>query len=142
MVEDDQGARPPGLYRIETEGVLIEVSPQFLEAQSAPELGRYVWSYAVRVTNQRERSVRLLRRRWRITDRLGRVDEVAGDGVVGQQPWISSGRSFEYASAAPLREPSGVMEGSYEMLCESGATFRAKIPVFSLDSRFDTPVLQ
>ncbi len=124
-------------YRRETAGVLVEVAPRFLESESAPALPRFVWSYSIRIANHRDEWVRLLRRYWRLADSLGRVDEVRGDGVVGQQPTIQPGLHFDYASFAPLKAPSGVMGGHFEMVAASGALLTVETPVFSLDSPYE-----
>ncbi|MCI4664034.1 MAG: Co2+/Mg2+ efflux protein ApaG [Neomegalonema sp.] len=128
-------------YRLETDGVLVEVTPNFVEGQSDPDGDRYLWTYAIRIVNNRETSVRLLRRYWRLADRDGRIDEVRGDGVIGQQPTIAPGQSFEYASAAPLRAPSGLMGGHFEMISANGDDIIIPTPTFSLDSPYDTPIL-
>src|SRR5690606_24850920 len=96
--------------------------------------GHFVWAYNVRISNNSSESVQLLSRHWRITDALGRTQEVRGPGVVGEQPHIAPGRSFEYASGAPLPTPSGMMVGSYELQTDDGRRFEVAIPAFSLDS--------
>lgn len=119
-------------YEAETRGVVVRVRPAWLEAQSDPAEGRWVWAYAVEVENRGERPVRLVARRWIITDALGRTEEVRGPGVVGEQPLIEPGRVHRYVSSCPLPTPSGMMVGSYQMLTESGDAFEAEIPAFSL----------
>src|SRR5690554_7707135 len=100
-------------YSETTQGITVEVEPVFLEAHSSPADGHFVWAYDVRISNNSSESVQLLSRHWRITDALGRTQEVRGPGVVGEQPHIAPGRSFEYTSGAPLPTPSGMMVGSY-----------------------------
>ena len=125
------------MYNCETDGVKIEITPEYLEDQSCPEEGRYLWSYTVQIKNTRQRSVQLISRTWVITDSTGRIEHVQGEGVIGEQPVIDPGKSFRYTSAAPLRTSSGFMGGSYEMRTESGETFAAIIPNFSLDLPYD-----
>lgn len=112
----------------------VAVATTFLDSQSFPEMSRYVWAYQVRIANHGTEPVRLRRRYWRITDARGHVTEVSGDGVVGEQPLIAPGEIYEYASAAPLETPSGLMGGHYEMEDPEGARFDVAVPVFSLDS--------
>lgn len=118
-----------------TSGMKVRVEPAFLESESDPEQGRYVWSYAVDVENQSPEPVQLLSRYWRITDALGITQEVRGQGVIGQQPVIAPGESFSYSSAAPLNAPSGLMHGHYEMArLHSGDRITVNVPAFALDS--------
>ena len=122
------------MYQQQTRSVVVSVVPFYVEAQSSPERGRYVFGYRVRIENRGPETVQLLRRHWRITDALGRMVEVRGDGVVGEQPVLSPGESFEYVSGTPLGTPSGIMVGSYQMVATTtGETFAAAIPAFSLD---------
>ncbi len=107
----------------------------YLEDQSEPENGTWVWAYQVRIENHGKVTVQLLRRTWRITDARGRVQVVQGDGVVGEQPVLEPGEAFEYTSGTPLEMPSGFMVGIYHMVeTLSGEAFDAEIPAFSLDS--------
>ena len=94
----------------------------------------YVWAYQVRIENQGQETVKLLNRYWHITDATGRVEEVRGPGVVGEQPVLGPGEAFEYTSGCPLQAPSGIMVGSYEMTKDDGTRFDVEIPAFSLDS--------
>src|SRR5262249_32305482 len=119
----------------------ISVQPFYLEDQSAPDEDRFVWAYKVSIANKGEETVQLLNRHWRITDKLGRVQDVKGPGVVGEQPVLKPGESFEYTSGCPLHTPSGIMVGSYEMKTDGGERFNVDIPAFSLDSPYDTPAL-
>jgi ApaG protein len=122
------------MYSETTKSIRITVEPTYLEEQSSPGDGRYVWAYHVRIENQGTDTVRLLTRYWRITDALGRVQEVRGAGVVGEQPVLAPGAAFEYTSGTPLPTPSGIMVGSYEMEAAGGDRFAVAIPAFSLDS--------
>ena len=113
----------------------MTVQVVFLEDQSEPEEGTWVWAYQVRIDNRGPIAIQLLRRTWRISDSRGRLQIVQGDGVVGQQPVLEPGESFEYTSGTPLEAPSGIMAGSYHMVATvSGETFDVDIPPFSLDS--------
>lgn len=120
-------------YSATTRGVTVRVNPSYLPDQSDPAGGRWVWSYHIRLENDGHEAVQLIRRHWIITDARGRVDEVEGPGVVGEQPLIEPGRSFDYVSGCPLPTASGTMRGSYKMVSE-GEQFDAAIPPFSLDS--------
>ncbi len=110
------------------------VTPSYLASQSSPQDDHFVWAYTVQIINLGAGPVQLINRHWRITDALGRTEEVRGPGVVGEQPLLQPGESFEYTSGAPLRTPSGIMTGQYEMESESGDMFHVEIPAFSLDS--------
>ncbi len=122
------------MYCAETRSIRITVTPTFLDDQSDPAESRYVWAYTVRIDNDGTDTVQLINRYWHITNALGQVQEVRGPGVIGKQPVLRPGQSFEYTSGTPLNTPSGIMLGHYEMACESGEAFRATIPAFSLDS--------
>jgi len=126
------------MYAQETRGIRIVVRPTYLDAQSAPDEGRYVWAYQVRIENQGTETVQLLNRYWHITDAAGKVLEVRGPGVVGEQPVLKPGEAFEYTSGTPLATPSGIMVGSYEMTTEDGERFEVAIPAFSLDSPYQS----
>ena len=122
------------MYNEITREIRITVRPFYLEDQSSPEEMHFVWAYHVRIENQGPQTVQLRNRYWRITDSLGRVQEVRGAGVVGEQPVLRPGEAFEYTSGTPLTTPSGIMVGTYQMESESGELFEVKIPAFSLDS--------
>lgn len=124
---------PAPLYQAETLGIIVRVSPVYLPDQSEPDLGRWVWAYHVEIENAGLVTVQLLRRRWIITDGLGREEIVEGPGVVGEQPVLAPGQMHAYTSGCPLPTPSGVMEGHYAMVTETGVAFEAQIPAFSLD---------
>ena len=110
----------------------IHVSTDFIAEQSAPEYDRYAFSYTITINNQSDETVKLLTRHWIITDTNEQVQEVHGEGVVGQQPSLAPGESFQYTSGAILDTPAGTMEGSYQMISESGELFDAPIATFSL----------
>ena len=115
-------------------GIIITVRVMYLEEQSTPEEGLYVWAYFIRIENTRSDTVQLMHRHWFITDMTGSQHEVEGEGVVGKKPTLSPGEHFEYASGVPLAAPSGIMNGHYEMQCEDESRFIVDIPAFSLDS--------
>ena len=110
----------------------IDVDARFLDDQSAPEEGRYVFAYTIHIRNQGKVPARLLGRHWLITDGNGNVREVVGEGVVGEQPWLRPGEGFEYTSGAVLETDIGTMSGSYDMLADDGTRFAAPIPAFTL----------
>ncbi len=110
----------------------IDVDTRFLDDQSAPEEGRYVFAYTIHIRNEGNVPARLLGRRWLITDGNGKVQEVVGEGVVGEQPWLRPGEGFEYTSGAVLETDIGTMRGSYDILADDGTRFAAPIPAFTL----------
>ncbi len=110
----------------------VIVATRFLEDQSIPEDDRYVFAYTIRIVNLGEVPARLLSRHWIITDANGKVQEVRGEGVVGEQPWLRPGEHFEYTSGAVLETPLGTMHGSYQMLADDGTSFDAVIDPFTL----------
>lgn len=122
------------MYERTTRGIRVSVRPNFLDQESDPEDGRFVWAYTVRIDNQSGETIRLRSRYWRITDAAGVTEEVKGVGVVGEQPTIRPGEGFEYTSGTPLATPSGVMVGRYTMETTGGERFEVDIPAFSLDS--------
>ena len=126
------GGPAPGAYRAVTREIRVAVEPRFIPEQSDPAAGRFVWTYQVRIDNLGAETVQLVARHWVITDGRGRVEEVRGPGVVGEQPVLKPGESYQYASACPLSTESGVMEGSYSMVTGDGSAFEAAIPAFSL----------
>ena len=120
------------IYETETQGVRVRVVASYMPQRSDPEEGRWVWAYMVEIENERDDTVQLVDRRWTITDAHGRVEEVAGPGVVGEQPVLEPGDSYQYTSGCPLPTDSGVMVGSYGMVAGDGQRFEAAIPAFSL----------
>lgn len=125
------------MYKHITKSVTVNVEPIYLEDESEPDRDYFLWAYTISIENQGESVIKLRSRHWRITDRNGRVQEVRGEGVVGEQPVLSPGESFEYTSGVPLSTPSGIMVGAYVMETEGGDSFTVDIPAFSLDSPFD-----
>jgi ApaG protein len=122
------------MYEAVTHGIRVRVVPQYLEEESSPDEGRYVWAYTIDIANEGHETVQLTTRYWRITDASGRTEEVRGPGVVGQTPVLEPGQSFRYTSGCPLTTPSGIMVGSYQMTTEDGGRIDVAIPAFSLDS--------
>jgi ApaG protein len=122
------------MYSEITRSIKVSVEPFYLEDQSSPAEDRYVWAYHVRIENRGLETVQLRNRHWQITDGRGQMQEVRGAGVVGEQPVLAPGQSFEYTSGTPLPTPSGIMVGSYEMETRGGDSFWVRVPAFSLDS--------
>lgn len=110
----------------------ISVNSEFIEEQSAPEEGRFAFAYTIAITNNSEETVRLLSRYWLITDGNDEQQEVHGEGVVGEQPYILAGQTFEYTSGTLLGTSVGTMQGSYQLINSSGEFFDAEVPAFSL----------
>ena len=121
------------MYNAVTRNIAVSVEPFYLENQSDPAENRYVWAYRVTIYNQSESAVKLLSRYWHITDGTGKVEEVSGPGVVGDQPDLGPGDSYQYTSGCPLPTPSGIMVGRYTMRNDKGEMFEVDIPAFSLD---------
>lgn len=117
----------------------IQVEPRYLPEQSAPDRGAYSFAYTVTITNSGDNAAQLISRHWMITDATGQVEEVKGLGVVGHQPLLKPGESFQYASGSRLRTPTGTMHGSYFFVAEDGERFEATIPMFALDARDGNP---
>lgn len=127
------------MYSKTTHGIKVSVYVSFLEDDSRPEKNDYLWAYRVHLENQSDIAVRLTHRHWRITDAVGRIHDVFGEGVIGQTPTLQPKESFEYTSGTPLPTPSGIMVGTYTMLTleGEGRTLSVEIPAFSLDSPYD-----
>lgn len=115
-----------------TRDITIRVSVSFLPEQSEPDRGRWFWAYHIRIENGGSEPVQLLTRRWIITDGRGAQHRVEGEGVVGEQPVVQPGASYDYVSGCPLATPTGAMQGSYHMVNASGHTFDVSIPRFAL----------
>ena len=124
------------MYTKTTKKISITVNPYYLEDQSEPDAQHYVWAYQVTINNLGEERVQLKNRYWKIIDSNGEKQEVRGEGVVGEQPVINPGDSYEYTSGTPLGTPSGIMVGTYEMVTPDGKSFDAAVPAFSLDSPY------
>lgn len=133
-LETNENSGNDNLYVETTRSITVMVEPQFLEDQSEPDENHFVWAYHVRIENNGGDTVQLLTRYWRIMDSHGGVQEVRGDGVVGEQPILKPGEAYEYTSGTPLATPSGIMNGSFQIQNTSGDLFDAIVPAFSLDS--------
>ena len=116
-----------------TRQIEVKVIPRFMPERSSPENGYFFWAYTITLTNLGRETVQLKTRHWRITDANGRLQEMRGTGVVGEQPVLKPGQNYEYTSGVPLPTPSGFMVGSYGMVTETGEPFDIDIPAFSLD---------
>ena len=115
-----------------TRGITVRVSVSFLPEQSEPAKGRWFWAYHIRIENEGQMAAQLMTRCWEITDGRGAKSLVEGDGVVGDQPVVMPGASYDYVSGCPLTTPSGHMQGSYGMVAEDGSSFDVAIPKFLL----------
>jgi len=115
-----------------TRGILVEVRARFLPERSSPEEGRWMFAYTIRITNEGDARVQLVSRHWIITDADNQVQEVRGMGVVGEQPLLKPGDTFEYTSGCPLPTPFGSMRGTYQMITSEGESFDAEIAPFAL----------
>ena len=116
-----------------TRGIRVRVDPQYDPQRSKPYLGQWFFLYTVTIENLAEETVQLLTRHWIITDGDGEVQEVKGDGVVGETPYLKPGEGFCYTSGTMMRTPIGTMHGSYQMIADDGVNFDAEIPSFSLN---------
>ena len=116
----------------ETRGIIVRVSVSYLPEQSEPDRGRWFWTYHIRIENEGPVTVQLLSRHWLITDGRGHCHSVEGEGVIGEQPMIPPGGSFDYVSGCPLATPTGSMRGTYQMIAEDGSAFDVEIPKFAL----------
>jgi ApaG protein len=112
--------------------IRVEVETSYLDEQSEPREHRYVFAYTITIRNDGTAPARLLTRHWVITDANGKVQEVRGDGVVGEQPYLKPGQGFRYSSGAVIETPVGAMQGSYQMVGDDGLAFDAPIPPFRL----------
>ena len=119
-----------------TRGVRVHVVSQYDGERSEPARNQWFFLYTIRITNEGPEAVQLLTRHWIITDGEGKVEEVRGPGVVGKQPILKPGESFEYTSGCPLSTPFGVMEGTYQMMAENGERFDAKVAPFTLSEPY------
>jgi len=120
------------VYQALTRSILVRVQPSYSPEDSDPDESRYIWGYVVEIENHGEETVQLISRHWIITDARNRVEEVRGDGVVGEQPTLGPREAFRYNSMCPLTTSSGAMRGSYQLVTADGEAFDAAIPEFSL----------
>tara|TARA_B100000989_G_C19420890_1_gene418583 strand:- start:231 stop:623 length:393 start_codon:yes stop_codon:yes gene_type:complete len=124
------------MYSKTTKGVTVTVTPYFLDDQSSPQEGHYVWAYQVNIKNSSSNTIKLNRRNWLIIDANGKIINVQGEGVVGEFPVLHPGESFEYTSGTPLKTTNGFMQGFYLMSQNNGDQLKIDIPTFSLDSPY------
>ena len=121
------------MYAQTTNGIEVSVTPIYLEDESRPDENHFFWAYRITIANNSDSPVKLLTRYWRIVDGTGRVEEVYGEGVIGEQPLIKNGGSYQYTSGCPLATPHGIMSGHYTMRTTSNELLQVNIPAFSLD---------
>lgn len=120
------------LISAKADNIQVDVKTTYIEEQSAPDQNRYVFAYTITIRNEGDSTAKLLTRHWIISDANGNVQEVHGEGVVGEQPYIKPGSSFQYTSGTVIETPVGSMRGSYQMLSDEGEAFDAPIPAFTL----------
>ncbi len=128
-------------YERKSHNVVVRVEPEFLGEQSSPSEDRFIWAYTVEIENQSCDELQIVERYWQIADRNGQMQEVRGEGVVGEKPNLKPGETFRYTSGAPLNAPSGIMHGTYQMQTNAGDKFDVEIPAFSLDSPFESRLI-
>ncbi len=121
------------IYEAISHEIKISVLPVYLEDESNPDKHHFVWAYQIEIENLSEKTVQLRERYWKISNALGKIEEVHGEGVVGKQPVLEPGGKFDYTSGCPLGTSSGIMAGHYVMVNEEGNVFNVEIPAFSLD---------
>lgn len=129
------------MYSCVTRDIEVTVLPEFVPERSDADEGQYFWAYTVEIANQSEITVQVTARHWKITDANGRLEEVKGAGIVGEQPVLKPGETFRYTSGCPLSTSSGIMTGTYRVVDENGGVFEIEIPTFSLDSPFTKRVI-
>ena len=129
------------MYSSTTQDIKVTVRPDYAADRSEPGDGKYFWTYTIEIVNEGRKIVQLTHRHWRITDGRGRLEEVRGPGVIGEQPVIEPDHAYSYTSGCPLATPSGIMAGVYRMIDENGRGFDVEIPAFSLDSPFSPRTL-
>jgi ApaG protein len=117
-----------------TQQINVDVDTLYIESESSPVNSQYVFAYTITITNTGTEAAKLMTRHWVITDANGHIEEVRGDGVVGEQPHLKPGEGFQYTSGAVLKTPIGTMSGSYQMVADNGNNFDADIPEFILSS--------
>tara|TARA_Y200000002_G_scaffold378676_1_gene386518 strand:- start:947 stop:1339 length:393 start_codon:yes stop_codon:yes gene_type:complete len=124
------------MYSKTTNGITVTVKPYFLDDQSSPQEGHYVWAYQVNIKNSSSNTIKLNHRNWVIIDANGKIMNIQGEGVVGEFPVLQPGESFEYTSGTPLKTTNGFMQGFYLMSQNNGEQLKIDIPTFSLDSPY------
>lgn len=121
------------MFKATTQGVTVTVMPVYIDERSDPASSNYFWAYRVMIENGSGQTLQLISRYWHITDSNGRVEEVRGEGVIGEQPVLADGENFSYTSGCPLKTPSGIMTGHYMMQDDNGIMHEIEIPAFPLD---------
>lgn len=129
-MEQTNVIEPNEYYFESTQDILIEVFPSYVPERSAPESNQYFYAYRIKITNNSETACRVIHRHWKIKDGNGKVYDVQGSGVVGEQPMLQPGDSYEYTSFCPLHSPYGNMRGKYQMIDQFGERFWVTVPVF------------
>ncbi len=124
------------MYSKTTNGITVTVTPYFLDDQSSPKEGHFVWAYQVIIKNSSSKTMKLNHRNWVIIDANGKIMNIQGEGVVGEFPILQPGESFEYTSGTPLKTNNGFMQGFYIMTQNNGEQIKIDIPAFSLDSPY------
>ena len=127
-----RGTENAPVYEATTRDILVRVVATYSAEHSDPDGGRWSWAYVIEIENHGAETVQLISRHWIITDAFNRVEEVRGDGVVGEQPRLKPREAFRYTSGCPLPTPSGTMRGTYQMITDEGERFDVEIPEFSL----------
>ncbi len=128
------------MYKKTTKAITVTVEPIFLENQSRPQEHYFVWAYHVTIQNNSSETVQIKSRYWHVLDSDGRIKEIRGPGIVGEQPTLKPGENFSYTSGTPLETPSGIMYGTYYMINNNGEDLDVDIPAFSLDSPHEEAV--
>ena len=134
--KDAHSTQQPSTSEAVTNNVRVEVEARYAAEQSQPFKNKWFFHYTVRITNEGDETVQLLSRHWIITHGDGHVDEVRGPGVVGEQPVLAPGESFQYTSGCPLKTPTGTMHGTYQMVTEDGDHFDAEIASFTMNEPY------
>lgn len=132
---------PPEMYSKTTHGIKVTATPEYLGKDSSPEKNKFLWLYTITIENFNTIPMKLLRRKWLITNEQGTSFIVEGDGVIGEQPIIKPGEGYKYFSGTPLSTPSGMMMGSYVLANDAGEEIEVDIPPFSLDSPYHNKLL-
>lgn len=125
---------PHQSYEAQTNLIQVSVTPFYLEEESSPEEAEYVWMYHIMIDNQRRESLKIVGTYWQLTDSYGRVEEIRGSSIGGEQPTIPAGQDYHYVNVVSLRTPSGLMTGAYHAMDRLGTSYEIAIPTISLDS--------
>jgi len=133
-MEKEPVSRTKQAMNSKNQNIVVDVDTLYIESESSPEADQYVFAYTITIKNEGSAAAQLLTRHWVITDANGQVEEVRGDGVVGEQPNLKPGEGFQYTSGTVLKTPVGTMSGTYQMVSEDGSSFDAQIPEFMLSS--------